>query len=250
DHPFSRLMFLRSTDSWWRKIAMMIARPTAASAAATVMTNTTNTCPVMPCMVDSATKLRFTALSMSSTHMKMMIAFRRVSTPTTPMVNRIAEKKSDSGSMSGAALGENDGADDGGQEQDARDLEREQILAEQRLGDAVDHTGDFRRHARSARQLLSQQHQQLRHQRESDGACRDLPPFATNVRDLGRMPEIQQHDDEQEHDHDRAGVHEDLNRADELRIEHDVQRGETEQRLHEPQGGGHRTLARDERQRG
>ncbi len=42
-HPLSRLMFLRSTDSWWRKIAMMIASPTAASAAATVMTKTTNT---------------------------------------------------------------------------------------------------------------------------------------------------------------------------------------------------------------
>ena len=40
----------------------------------------------------SATNDRFTALSMSSTHMKMMIALRRVSTPTTPIVNSTAEK--------------------------------------------------------------------------------------------------------------------------------------------------------------
>ena len=39
--PRSRLMFWRSTDCLCRKIARMIARPTAASAAATVMTKKT-----------------------------------------------------------------------------------------------------------------------------------------------------------------------------------------------------------------
>src|SRR6266568_2562185 len=46
--PLSKLMFLRSTVCRWRKIAMMMARPTAASAAETVITNTTNTCPAVP----------------------------------------------------------------------------------------------------------------------------------------------------------------------------------------------------------
>ena len=47
-HPLRRLMFLRFTDWPWRKMAMMIASPTAASAAATVITNTTKTWPVVP----------------------------------------------------------------------------------------------------------------------------------------------------------------------------------------------------------
>ena len=71
---------------------MMIASPTAASAAATVMTKNTNTCPATPYTCANATNVRFTALSISSTHMKMMIALRRVSTPTTPIVNSTAEK--------------------------------------------------------------------------------------------------------------------------------------------------------------
>ena len=46
--PRSRLMFSRFTVFLCRKIAMMIARPTAASAAATVITKITNTWPVAP----------------------------------------------------------------------------------------------------------------------------------------------------------------------------------------------------------
>src|SRR5829696_4955591 len=125
---------------------MMIARPTAASAAATVMTKKTKTCPATPYTCANATKVRFTALSISSTHMKMMIALRRVSTPTTPIVNSTAEKKRASASMErlqragfvtrpgGSAVlpADDDRADDRGEEQDARHLEREQVLREQR----------------------------------------------------------------------------------------------------------------------
>src|SRR5438477_11958722 len=114
---------------------MMIARPTAASAAATVMTKNTNTCPATPYACAKATNVRFTALSISSTHMKMMIAFRRMSTPTTPIVNRAAEKKSDSASIGIPPTGECHRADNGGEEQHARHLEREQVLAKERPGD-------------------------------------------------------------------------------------------------------------------
>src|ERR1043166_8463065 len=118
---------------------MMIARPTAASAAATVITKKTNTCPATPYACANATKLRFTALSISSTHMKMMIALRRVSTPTTPITNRTAEKNSDSASISDLpAARERDGTDDGSKQQHAGDLEGEQILLEQRAGHGLD----------------------------------------------------------------------------------------------------------------
>src|SRR6185503_11025814 len=101
----------------------MIARPTAASAAATAMTKNTNTWPPTPSRCASATNVRFTALSMSSTHMKMMIALRRSSTPATPRVKRTAEMPSAGpNSTLELSLGEHDGTDDGGEQQEARDL--------------------------------------------------------------------------------------------------------------------------------
>src|SRR5690349_3125233 len=139
---------------------MMIASPTAASAAATVMTKKTNTWPPTPYTCEKATKVRFTALSISSTHMKTMIALRRVSTPTTPIVNSTAEKNSDSASIGWRPpSAQRDRPDDRGQQQHAGDLEREQILLEEWSGDGCDDAGvldlsrqipglDSRRHVR------------------------------------------------------------------------------------------------------
>src|SRR5215467_6033018 len=112
---------------------MMMARPTAASAAATVITKNTNTWPAAPYACANAMNVRFTAFSISSTHMKTMIAFRRMSTPKTPITNSTAEKNRDSASMFlSALLAEDHGADDRRQEQDARNLERQQVLIEER----------------------------------------------------------------------------------------------------------------------
>src|ERR671915_482904 len=83
--------------------------------------------------------VKFTALSINSTHMKMMMALRRVSTPMTPMVNRTAEKNSASASNSPSWLPEDDGTDDRDEQQHARHLECQQILVEQRPGDRRDH---------------------------------------------------------------------------------------------------------------
>src|SRR5207247_2478086 len=69
----------------------MMASPTAASAAATAMTNNTKIWPLTPSRWASATNVRFTALSISSTHMKITMALRRISTPAKPIVNRTAE---------------------------------------------------------------------------------------------------------------------------------------------------------------
>src|SRR5438067_10210382 len=77
---------------------------------------------------------RLTALSMSSTHMKMMIALRRVSTPTTPITNSTAEKKSASGSIGIPPLADHHRADDRGEQQHTRHLERQQVLVEERAG--------------------------------------------------------------------------------------------------------------------
>src|SRR3954467_8112638 len=90
--------------------------------------------------------VRFTALSISSTHMKMMIALRRVSTPTTPMVKSSAEKNSDSASISIPPACQCHGSDNCGEKEHARDLEGEQIFMEQRTGHGLDRTigGDLR----------------------------------------------------------------------------------------------------------
>src|SRR5437588_8816434 len=81
-----------SKDSRVRKMAMMIPRPTAASAAATVMTIKTSNCPVTSRKkLEKATKVRFTAFSISSIHMNIEMTLRLIITPTTPIVNSTAD---------------------------------------------------------------------------------------------------------------------------------------------------------------
>src|SRR5881392_975160 len=116
---------------------MMIASPTAASAAATVITKKTNTCPATPCTCANATNARLTALSISSTHMKMMIALRRVSTPTTPIVNNTAEKNSDSLNI-GSPTSQDHCTHDRSEQQHARQLEGQQVVREEWLCDRRD----------------------------------------------------------------------------------------------------------------
>src|SRR4029453_6292996 len=83
----STLMRIRA-----RKIATMMASPTATSAAATVITKNTMIWPCAPpCARPKATNARFAAFSISSIDMKMTSGLRRTRTPTTPIVNRIAD---------------------------------------------------------------------------------------------------------------------------------------------------------------
>ena len=75
-----------------RKMAMMIARPTTTSAAATTMTKNAMIWPLRsPLIRANVTSARFAAFSISSMHMNSTIALRRTSTPAAPMVNKIAE---------------------------------------------------------------------------------------------------------------------------------------------------------------
>src|SRR5215510_8457031 len=157
---------------------MMIARPTAASAAATVITKKTNTCPATPYACANATKLRFTALSISSTHMNTMIAFRRISTPNTPITKSTAEKKRDSAStFLSALLAQDHGADDGSEQQNAGHLEREQVLVEERRCDRSDGARRLhlpsdvsRRQRQIDRRLRLRQRENLGEDREADRA--------------------------------------------------------------------------------
>src|SRR5271169_4368160 len=84
--------FTRSTFrvSRVRNTEIMIARPTAASAAATTMTKNTNTCPLSIFnSAAKATNVRFTALSISSIDMKIVMMLRLIRNPVTPQANRI-----------------------------------------------------------------------------------------------------------------------------------------------------------------
>src|SRR5262245_30636283 len=175
--------------------------------------------------------VRFTAFSISSTHMKTMIAFRRMSTPKTPITNSTAEKKSASASMFfPSLLAEHDSAHDRRQEQNARDLEREQILVEERprkrrdgprLLDLFREISGRQREER--RQLGPRDGGDLREDRDTDCPGDDLPAHAPDVGWSFASAEVEQHDHEQEHDHDRAGVDQHLDHADELRVEHHVE---------------------------
>ena len=68
----------------------MIPRPTTTSAAATTSTNTTTVWPSMSSsMREKVTKVRVTALSISSTHMNITSGLRRTSSPTAPIAKSI-----------------------------------------------------------------------------------------------------------------------------------------------------------------
>jgi hypothetical protein len=94
--------FIRSMESTLRvlrarKTAMMMARPTAASAAATTITKKTKIWPLTwRCPVvwlhwrEKAMKARLTALSMSSIDMKTVMMLRLMRNAATPMENRMA----------------------------------------------------------------------------------------------------------------------------------------------------------------
>lgn len=81
------------TVSLFLKSAMIIARPTAASAAATAITKNTNSCPIeLPRYDENVTKVKFAELSINSMHIKTIMAFRLIKTPATPIVKSAALK--------------------------------------------------------------------------------------------------------------------------------------------------------------
>src|SRR5439155_174495 len=128
-----------------RNTTMMIASPTAASPAAMAITNRDMIWPASESRWwANATRLRLAPFSMISTHMSTMMKFRRTSTPTSPVTNRIALTATyapmgtivipltihapDCGR--GRGFRQDDGSDDGAQQEHADDLERQEVVAE------------------------------------------------------------------------------------------------------------------------
>jgi hypothetical protein len=74
------------------KRAKTMARPTAASAAATAITKNTKICPAgFPRNEEKATKVRLTEFNIISIDINMIITFLLVSTPIVPRINKKAE---------------------------------------------------------------------------------------------------------------------------------------------------------------
>src|SRR5439155_184 len=91
--PRSRSRWSASMVRRTRKITMTMARPTATSATVMAMVNSVKISPARsPRKREKATRLTFTALSISSMPSRMPTAFLRVSTPKSPMANTSAAR--------------------------------------------------------------------------------------------------------------------------------------------------------------
>src|SRR5512132_904894 len=116
-----------------------MARPTPTSAAATAMMNRANTAPATsPCIAPNAIRLMLTALRMSSIDISTSTVFLRAMTPYTPVQKRIAPSSRNwlrisSSTASPVLPGDDDGADQRGEQQHRDDLERDQVLGEDRV---------------------------------------------------------------------------------------------------------------------
>ena len=129
----------RSAFARVRKTAMMMARPTAASAAATTITKKTKICPlsVVPLMREGDEASGSRALSISSIDMKMVMILRLMRKPTTPMAeqHRAQERYQEIRNQRSWALlllaRQRDGAQDGDQDQHGGDFERQQEVVEE-----------------------------------------------------------------------------------------------------------------------
>src|SRR5262249_29043851 len=151
-----------------RKIATMMASPTATSAAATHITKNTSACPsAVPWRCPKATSARFAALSINSMDMKITSGSRRISTPSTPMLKSTADSATyqnggiiapplgarqsrntaDARALlaSHPALRERHDSHDRHQQQDGGDLEREQVVGEQESAHGLDTARNCRR---------------------------------------------------------------------------------------------------------
>jgi hypothetical protein len=79
----------------------IIESPTLTSAAATIIIKKTKICASLAnvgnafaaelaaCMFENATNNKFTAFNINSTHIKTIMALRRVNTPTIPILNNV-----------------------------------------------------------------------------------------------------------------------------------------------------------------
>src|SRR5690625_1779320 len=190
--------------------------------------------------------LRLTEFSISSTDISTTIALRRVGTPTTPSTKSIALRaryqlrvisirsssackgygslKRRTPPVSGeAALGQDDRTDRGHEQHNGDELER--------LSDG--YRGQQVKGSCNHIEKLSQY-------RGPKRKCGDTS--SARETQLRQLAQVEQHDDEQEQHHDGARVDDNLDYADELGMERQVEPGDAEQVEDQPQGAHHRVL--------
>src|SRR3990172_12897243 len=215
-------------------MAMRIASPTAASAAATVITMKANTDPVgSPRCDPTAMKATLTPLSMISTLIRMMRTFLRATTPTTPMPNRIPESsRYADGSIilpspSDLLFRQRDGPDHRRQQEHRGDLEGKQVIGEQRFPNGLDGPrvgpGSGRQDEPPGQDRPF----------EDEQPRSDDPQEPHHRRPLHRelvLLHVYHHDDEDEQDHDGPGVDDDLDRRQEVGLPQGEERRHGEQR--------------------
>ncbi len=219
----------------------MIARPTAASAAATVMTKNTITCPSIEWSgAASATKARLTAFSMSSIDMKMTITLRRTSTPDAPIAKRTRRRGPDTYSIGTtvsprprlASTTAPTMATSSRIEVISKDSS---VVGEQRSAPVPrrSRTRDRWLQRRPAARRVAGRTRRARRR-----ASPPTPSAVSATRSAaasGSRLEVEQHDHEQEQHHDRAGVDDHLKERHQLRVEQNEHHGDQEQRHHQRQ---------------
>src|ERR1043165_1440219 len=288
---------------------MMMASPTAASPAATVMMKMVKICPSSdPRREEKATRLMLTALSISSMAISTVIMFRRMMTPTRPTANRVPESIRYASVLGAAssterllhfllgldaledevrrslfldgaelALADDDGADHGHEEEERRNLERHEVVPIQHhrhgLGVPLDHlmphapaddaaVGHVRamgairgdalqllRRVRVGIGVRPRPHDGEEEEKEPESDREAALPEGGEDALLRQVPDVNEHDHEEEEDHDAAGVDEHLHGADELGPLDDEEHGDAEEREQQEQRRVHRVAHGDDEDR-
>src|SRR6266571_3036856 len=239
--------------SRFRKSARTTASPTATSPAATAMVKTAKTWPTRLFSERlKAMKLTLAAFIISSIDMRMMMAFRRVRTPSIPMEKRIRLKISTwwigTGMRrlsSGLLPRQDDRPDHRHQEQDRGDLERQQVVAVQARAHGLEvpslpqdrGAGPLHVHPAALVDVQDEGHDREPDRPRHGGVQPHAGPES--------VAQVHQHDHEQEQHHDPAGVDQHLHRRHELRLEQHVDAGDREEAQDQVDGGMHRVAAPD-----
>src|SRR5512132_547706 len=158
------------------------------------------------------------------------------------MMKRAAVSTSDSASTYCPPSCQYDGARDRDEEKHARKLKGEEVVLEERLGNDADSIQllellvvEAAGNDKLLRKSRTDDDHDLAEEAEADQPRCQLPTGAAHIRKLRRVSEVEQHHDEKEYDHDCTGIHQHLHDPDELSIEHDVERGKAEHRVHQPE---------------
>src|SRR5262245_26927852 len=197
-----------------RYSARTTASPTATSPAATAIVNTPNTWPVrLLSWRLKAMRFRLAAFMINSIDIRMTMTLRRISTPIMPIENssRLMTRTWEGGTgMSPSAFLDRTRQDDGGdhrdQQEQRRDLERQQVVREDRLPHRLEVAAlpQYRGGLVDRRDGAAAVDRQDDRDDGQPQAARD-DTVRPDLRSRG-VAQVDQHDDEEEQHHDATGV--------------------------------------------